>query len=249
MLASSFFATISIHAPRVGSDTLNASKNGTNRYFNPRSPCGERPAKATIAPAAKQFQSTLPVWGATSPCSGIPPQSKFQSTLPVWGATLWDLVIVRKDFISIHAPRVGSDVKVAERYTKANISIHAPRVGSDQPIFEAIYYHCKFQSTLPVWGATVTSSILQGSSINFNPRSPCGERLLESAISANTMIFQSTLPVWGATKTGKHMISLEIFQSTLPVWGATKPGTVCREWQTISIHAPRVGSDRTICPL
>ena len=131
MLASSFFATISIHAPRVGSDTLNASKNGTNRYFNPRSPCGERPAKATIAPAAKQFQSTLPVWGATSPCSGIPPQSKFQSTLPVWGATLWDLVIVRKDFISIHAPRVGSDVKVAERYTKANISIHAPRVGSD----------------------------------------------------------------------------------------------------------------------
>ena len=56
---------ISIHAPRVGSDViLGEVTNGT-----------------------KQFQSTLPVWGATAEdiFDYVPPQ--FQSTLPVWGAT------------------------------------------------------------------------------------------------------------------------------------------------------------------
>ena len=35
-----------------------------------------------------EFQSTLPVWGATTTGRGNPPDMKrFQSTLPVWGAT------------------------------------------------------------------------------------------------------------------------------------------------------------------
>ena len=35
--------------------------------------------------------------------------------------------------ISIHAPRVGSDIQARMRGAKANeISIHAPRVGSDR---------------------------------------------------------------------------------------------------------------------
>ena len=79
----------------------------------------------------------------------------------------------------------------------------------------------KFQSTLPVWGATRVQRIRPetraisihaprvGSdgaggnpgdeSRNFNPRSPCGERLGQAVSSCNTAGFQSTLPVWGAT--------------------------------------------------
>ena len=34
---------------------------------------------------------------------------RFQSTLPVWGATLRLAVITQMYYISIHAPRVGSD--------------------------------------------------------------------------------------------------------------------------------------------
>ena len=58
--------------------------------------------------------------------------------------------------------------------------------------------------------------------MNFNPRSPCGERpgLLQTIATRNG--FQSTLPVWGATLTWEH-------------W---------KEFMGISIHAPRVGSDR-----
>ena len=37
------------------------------------------------------------------------------------------------------------------------------------------------------------------------------------------------------------------FQSTLPVWGATY-ALICDQWfRDISIHAPRVGSDRCDC--
>ena len=35
----------------------------------------------------------------------------FQSTLPVWGATRLSLELGRVHFISIHAPRVGSDCR------------------------------------------------------------------------------------------------------------------------------------------
>ena len=77
--------------------------------------------------------------------------------------------------------------------------------------------------------------------INFNPRSPCGERrqlfgnfVLQHNISIHAprvgsdreaiaqlqrvKPFQSTLPVWGATL---YLAWITPFQSTLPVWGAT----------------------------
>ena len=78
-----------------------------------------------------EFQSTLPVWGATT--EGVFPATwaRFQSTLPVWGATRL----------------------VAPFATGAGISIHAPRVGSDGSI-EFDRADQRFQSTLPVWGAT-----------------------------------------------------------------------------------------------
>ena len=37
-----FFAPISIHAPRVGSDQRVHNCGAANEDFNPRSPCGER---------------------------------------------------------------------------------------------------------------------------------------------------------------------------------------------------------------
>ena len=103
----------------------------------------------------KIFQSTLPVWGATSKrLVTVFRPSKFQSTLPVWGATSADHGRVQLDahfnprspcgerlvllpncktlfIISIHAPRVGSDRLLRALGRCANISIHAPRVGSD----------------------------------------------------------------------------------------------------------------------
>ena len=79
---------ISIHAPRVGSDPPPCRSCCPGRYFNPRSPGGERPATEINRLWPQLFQSTLPGWGATR---GIPFRlawtDGFQSTLPGWGAT------------------------------------------------------------------------------------------------------------------------------------------------------------------
>ena len=103
-------------------------------YFNPRSPHGERPAHQSEdddkphisihAPrmgsdaaiirgktSAFLFQSTLPAWGATSHALLIArTESSFQSTPPAWGATESFTNFRRKSIISIHAPRMGSDL-------------------------------------------------------------------------------------------------------------------------------------------
>ena len=125
-----------------------------------------------------------------------------------------------------------------------------------------------FQSTLPVWGATICMifPIMQLS--DFNPHSPCGERRYARPGVQEPDRFQSTLPVWGATSGRAAAEKSSRFQSTLPVWGATRPKnhapqnffdfnphSPCGERRqehfiqkrnnVISIHTPRVGSDRT----
>ena len=82
----------------------------------------------------EQFQSTLPVRGATCQSVGQPHHSLFQSTLPVRGATVFYLFALHITTISIHAPREGSDL-AGEQHPPFghNISIHAPREGSDRP--------------------------------------------------------------------------------------------------------------------
>ena len=167
--------------------------------FNPRSPCGERHKVMPEGWDGKAFQSTLPVWGATR--------------------------------------------RRGDAHGRGEISIHAPRVGSDSITRTRPRRLERFQSTLPVWGATIFKCHDCGRSTisihaprvgsddllatwvsgvcNFNPRSPCGERLVIVGQTNITVQFQSTLPVWGATR-------------------RQAPRRLC---YAISIHAPRVGSD------
>ena len=56
----------------------------------------------------------------------------FQSTLPVWGATRKRTGEYFIHGISIHAPRVGSDLTIRYSVSPCTISIHAPRVGNDR---------------------------------------------------------------------------------------------------------------------
>ena len=104
------------------------------------------------------FQSTLPAWGATSKrqktiavMQNFNPRSphgerrgaryrhhridKFQSTLPAWGATTFLALSTISTMISIHAPRMGSDLARDQLYKQHQIiSIHAPRMGSDSTV-------------------------------------------------------------------------------------------------------------------
>ena len=106
--------SISIHAPRGGSDVNQGKKAKQSLDFNPRSPRGERPVLADGHCSPYRFQSTLPAGGATTEHTGL------QAGAPR---------------ISIHAPRGGSDwARMSEDRIPVTISIHAPRGGSDKTV-------------------------------------------------------------------------------------------------------------------
>ena len=123
---------VSIHAPHAGRDQQMMRSRRRLLCFNPRAPCGARPAWTSAQTDHCLFQSTRPVWGATNHAidavrygtvsihaprvgrdvvfpEALPPPNKFQSTRPVWGATEdWEAGRGEKR-VSIHAPRVGRD--------------------------------------------------------------------------------------------------------------------------------------------
>ena len=124
------------------------------------------------------------------------------------------------------------------------ISIHAPCGGSDITTTLTTLQEKKFQSTLPVGGATLTPPPSASTPAYFNPRSPWGERPGNIWFCCVELPISIHAPRGGSDGSGPGAAAdHERFQSTLPVGGATHGGLRLREVQGISIHAPRGGSD------
>ena len=127
-----------------------------------------------------------------------------------------------------------------------------------------------FQSTRPVWGATIMAMMTMGGSAISIHAPRVGRDLAEAGVEDQVRQFQSTRPVWGATCSCGPVVVQDKFQSTRPVWGATiavlsgfarycefqstRPvwGATVKQRpaiqpRNISIHAPRVGRDEMIC--
>ena len=162
----------------MGSDRTWTICLTNSTYFNPRSPCGERqhaklsvgivnrisihaprvgsdPTGAHDAYNTGDISIHAPRVGSDGMFSDLLIENDlFQSTLPVWGATRAYHIPGTDNTISIHAPRVGSDEAFDALQITRSISIHAPRVGSDLSFFRTQRDTLRFQSTLPVWGAT-----------------------------------------------------------------------------------------------
>ena len=201
-----------------------------------------------MSPAFRQaalFQSTLPVWGGTTPgctltlamsisihpprvgrdqwvCVNVPPYTVFQSTLPVWGGTRSVRTTNAVRVISIHPPRVGRDFfTISSSLDKYLISIHPPRVGRDRG-----------------------NSDQGGRPAYFNPPSPCGEGLLAVLLVVHAEDISIHPPRVGRDlldfscfllggisihppRVGRDTVGPGMgrcgsrFQSTLPVWGGT----------------------------
>ena len=169
-------------------------------YFNPRSPHGERPGTSQARKEAsnisihaprtgsdteyckvrgdgKIFQSTLPARGATGRRRRITASGEiFQSTLPARGATKRAGGLYRRERISIHAPRTGSDYVVLIRAARGRY--FNPRSPHGERLFCCGFLSALllFQSTLPARGATRPQASHCSFPIHFNPRSPHGER-------------------------------------------------------------------------
>ena len=212
---------ISIHAPRGGSDQRILFPIFAVSNFNPRSPWGERPPSRPCLMVGSEFQSTLPVGGATCP----------------------DQNRSKQHAISIHAPRGGSDTLAVEMLkVSPDFNPRSPW-GERRTRLRASMGSEGFQSTLPVGGATSAVPAFTYTSNDFNPRSPWGERLSPSRLCNRDAEFQSTLPVGGATSTDMELGTTDVISIHAPRGGSDRCGRVLVYSIVISIHAPRGGSD------
>jgi len=190
---------ISIHTPLAGSDHTSCRVSSTPKYFNPHSPCGERPKRA-------RSRRPQPYFNPHSPCGerlllhgGIWTGITISIHTPLAGSDVTDTAAAEHGRISIHTPLAGSDkCGTGSSWTCRNFNPHSP-CGERRASGPSTTVSVLFQSTLPLRGATTKSSEffsvriisihtpLAGSDrrrrripavpVYFNPHSPCGERL------------------------------------------------------------------------
>ena len=133
----------------------------------------------------------------------------------------------------------------AQARTQRKISIHAPRMGSDGcggfPCFAAWYFNPRSPD-----GERRGSRNTNDGYADFNPRSPDGERRIRRFVNYVHDNFNPRSPDGERPPCVTRCIVVPIFQSTLPGWGATSPTGVLVVGLDISIHAPRMGSDKAI---
>ena len=102
-------AAISIHAPLAGCDTVSILFMPRVTYFNPRTPCGVRPAAHQHHRGNRRISIHAPLAG----CDWLQPDWVFDTN------------------ISIHAPLAGCDTAQRIKEAIKAISIHAPLAGCD----------------------------------------------------------------------------------------------------------------------
>ena len=147
-------SNISIHAPRTGSDALYFPRIAFARYFNPRSPHGERPSGQPEPPAASNFNPRSPHGERRSARTSPDVTFPFQPTLPARGATLegdsrdrgpghfnprsphGERPTIQRytEYLGEFQPTLparGATRMLDNQIARTFISTHAPRTGSD----------------------------------------------------------------------------------------------------------------------
>ena len=213
---------ISIHAPRTGSDKWLTFISCKNFDFNPRSPHGERRYPWTSLTEAEIISIHAPRTGSDDLMDKrFKAAKKFQSTLPARGATAQPKYIPRsrRDFNprSPHGERRHGEQK---NMRHRMISIHAPRTGSDGNADE-MTAASRISIHAPRTGSDRHRLELLRPHGDFNPRSPHGERPARAVRRRLTGHFNPRSP-HGERPAGSIQHILH---------------------RTISIHAPRTGSD------
>ena len=178
------------------------------------------------------------------------------------GATLTPAFkICGKELISIHTPHAGSDlIPFFQCHFIHNFNPHSP-CGERHSIRQEYIRIIKFQSTLPMRGATANAynavkvchisihtphagsdgwkTHARPLQFYLNPHSPCGERRDFALSFILSFLFQSTLPMRGATRFCRCSCKLCGFQSTLPMRGAThQPVIQYSVCQDFNPHSP-----------
>ena len=222
--SSAGIPTISIHAPRTGSDQSRQPEPAAASNFNPRSPHGERQCRSESKVSSNKYFN---------------PRSPHGERRVATAENGWHAII------SIHAPRTGSDHAVAVLVAvSADFNPRSPhgerRVNGKPKKRQEQHFnprsphgerrhagaadHCRrhFNPRSPHGERPSTRLSSVSATADFNPRSPHGERRAGTKSPPCWTLFQSTLPARGATAVGiTYKYDTLLFQSTLPARGAT----------------------------
>ena len=149
----------------------------------------------------------------------------------------------RNELISIHAPLTGSDV--LDKYTEFVVFNFNPRSPYGerlpQPGFQNVLL--KFQSTLPLRGATYVHQCgRKNHHISIHAPLTGSDKRSKTATPAN-FIFQSTLPLRGATAVAPFASIKGRISIHAPLTGSDTVADIILATAPISIHAPLTGSD------
>ena len=116
----------------------------------------------------------------------------------------------------------GATRRIKPRRHQNEISTHAPHAGSDLPLIRFVGFHGQFQPTLPMRGATFLLRFKRSLAIDFNPRSPCGERLSRARRGCGQRgYFNPRSPCGERPTNATNYTNNSTFQPTLPMRGAT----------------------------
>ena len=148
---------ISIHAPLAGSDFPPRGRSPRRSYFNPRSPCGERPMACVIGAFRFYFNPRSPCGErlvevpAAEPAEYFNPRSPCGERLRNWTCALWDC-----DF-NPRSPCGERRTRRPPRRIPGDFNPRSP-CGERPSLFSTAGTSILFQSTLPLRGATVMMS-------------------------------------------------------------------------------------------
>ena len=239
-----FINVISIHTPLAGSDALTRPTAACSYVISIHTPlAGSDIGIIRIRLQRLYISIHTPLAGSDYATRQANWANEFQSTLPLRGATqrLPRCDHIRR--ISIHTPLAGSDH--ATSTSKGNVQYFNPHSPCgerhDNNVFQGAI--SLFQSTPPLRGATRQPSN-QPNEGKFQSTPPLrGATDFVTCAVAYLKISIHTPLAGSDTPPDPHVVPTMTFQSTPPLRGATRVLAPCRAVATISIHTPLAGSD------
>ena len=257
---------ISIHAPRTGSDIyiFNVACHTQISIHAPRT--GSDIPFVIVPPAASNISIHAPRTGSDVAFSDeYQYKFEFQSTLPARGATRDDGgTNTDGEYFNPRSPHGERPRTRASRTRRCYFNPRSPhgerRFGWSAPAAQGDFNPRSPHGERPDWRESNERNH------HFNPRSPHGERPMHGIETDSGELISIHAPRTGSdyrrpircrlqyyfnprSPHGERQDKLPVdgvcfvFQSTLPARGATRPSWLPADTDSISIHAPRTGSD------
>ena len=221
------------------------SRQASSPRFNPRSPCGERPAQSCLSSrTATRFNPRSPCGERPFPVTIWAGLSPFQPTLPLRGATCAIFCALMATCFNPRSPCGERRSQLAVKRQTALVSTHAPLAGSDQPLMVVSGTVGGVSTHAPLAGSDLTLTWRTARIICFNPRSPCGERLEYGDEYEVVHQVSTHAPLAGSDAgTGRGARCATGFNPRSPCGERPRQGLYDARGVGVSTHAPLAGSD------